>query len=180
MSTSDRQHAEDALVTLRARVDDHFTRTHARHAASMHCHLGCDRCCHVRLTVFGIEAERIAAALRALESDDPELRARIRRQADDPTHADRCALLVDGRCATYQERPLICRSHGVPVLAPSDDGDAAVSCCPLNFEDGAFPRDALLHVEAVNRPLSVMATLWDGEGTRVSLTALARGEAPGG
>ncbi len=176
MSTSDRRHAEHALVTLRSRVDDHFSRARARHAASMRCRTGCEACCHVRLTVFTIEAERIAEALRALEERDPDLRARIRRQADDPTHADRCPLLVDGRCATYSERPLICRSHGLPVVA-DDDGERVTSCCPLNFGDRPFPPDATLNLDAVNRPLAVMATVWDGRGDRVCLADLARGEA---
>ena len=67
--------------------------------------------------MFAVEAAPIRDALAELAVRDPPLRARVRQQADDPAHADRCALLVDGRCAVYDARPLICRSHGLPIAA---------------------------------------------------------------
>lgn len=171
----DREAARSALVVLRTRVDRHFTGARERSPDAMQCRSGCDRCCHARLSVFAIEAERIALALAELAARDPALRARVRAQADDPLHADRCALLVDGRCAVYDERPLLCRSHGLPTVFEHDDGTVSHACCPLNFVDEAPPRESVLRVAAIDQPLAIMARMHDGHGHRVALSDLARG-----
>lgn len=153
------------LVTLRTKVQDHFDQATAATPEAFSCAEGCDSCCHRRFSVFAIEARPIVRALARL---DPDLRERIRQQADDPEHADRCALLVDGRCSVYDARPLICRSHGLPVLV-----DGAVDVCPLNFREHEIPRAAVLNLDALNQPLAMMAELAD-DGQRVELAALAR------
>lgn len=166
------------LVQLRRRVDVHFAEAVARSPAAFTCGEGCAACCHARFSVFAVEAAPIAAALARLAAEDPALRARIRRQADDPAHADRCALLVDDRCSVYGERPLICRSHGLPVLA-----DGRVDHCPLNYASGSPPAASVLKLDAVNQPLAVIATLWQAARSpddpaeppdRIALEALAR------
>lgn len=168
------------LVQLRRRVDAHFDAALARSPAAFQCGPGCETCCHVRIGVFTVEAAPIAAALVRLATSDPALRARVRAQADDPGHADRCALLVDGRCAVYDDRPLICRSHGLPIAADPP----RVDHCPLNFREEAPPRASILRLDAVNQPLSVLATLWDAggrspaEAPRVDLADLARAPDP--
>jgi Fe-S-cluster containining protein len=45
-----------------------------------------------------------------------------------------CAALVDGRCAIYDHRPLICRKYGMPLVDPRQPG--RVSACELNFQRG--------------------------------------------
>jgi Fe-S-cluster containining protein len=147
------------LVQLRRRVDDHFAAAVARTPAAFRCAPGCASCCVGGLGVFEVEAAPIRDALARL---DPALRARLGRQADDPAH-DACALLVDGRCAVYAERPLICRSHGLPVVP---DAGAAPSHCPLNFTADPPPRASILRLDAVNQPLAVLATLWSATGER--------------
>lgn len=174
------------LVQLRARVDAHFDQALARSPDAFQCAAGCDACCRVRIGVFAVEAAPIRAALARLAVADPPLRRRVRAQADDPAHQDRCALLVDGRCAVYAERPLICRSHGLPVAAP-DPTDAAGSLrldhCPLNFQHEPPPRASILRLDAVNQPLAVLASLWaqaepggrsPDPGHRIDLAELAR------
>lgn len=175
MSDDEREAAGSALAELRSRVDAHFDRVAEADADAIACAVGCDQCCHVRLSVFSIEAQRIAAALNRIAGRDPALRGRIRRQADDPSHAGKCALLVDGQCSVYAERPMICRSHGLMVVV--EDGETTEqTCCPLNYrERGPSPGNAL-RLAAINRPLSVMARLWDPQedGRRVELAELAR------
>jgi uncharacterized protein len=164
----DRSHAAAALVVLRARVDAHFEAAKERSPEQFCCGPGCHGCCLPGLGVFGIEAERIRGALRALGERDREARRTVRRQASDESR-DRCALLVDGRCSIYGERPMLCRSHGLPVLGP----DAQVSGCPLNFTTEDPPAPSVLELAAVDAPLAVMAQMWDG-GARVPLADLAR------
>ncbi|MBK7824351.1 YkgJ family cysteine cluster protein [Nannocystis sp.] len=175
------------LVQLRRRVDAHFDAALARSPAAFRCGPGCESCCHVRIGVFAVEAAAIRDALARLGDRDPALRARLRVQADAPDHADRCALLVDGRCAVYDDRPLICRSHGLPIAA-ADPHDPAASLrldhCPLNFRDEPPPRASILRLDAVNQPLAVLASLWDADTThaarspadapRIDLADLAR------
>lgn len=143
------------LVQLRRRVDAHFAAAVARTPEAFRCAPGCAACCHARFGVFAVEAAPIRRALAELARTDPALRARVRDQADDPAHRDHCALLVDGRCTVYAERPLICRSHGLPVAV-----DDEISHCPLNFTAAPPPGPSVLRLDAVNQPLGVMATLW--------------------
>ncbi len=129
-------------------------------------------CCRVRFGVFGVEAEPIARALADLERDDPQLRARVRAQADDPAH-DTCALLVDDRCTVYDARPLICRSHGLAVRV-RDDAGARIDVCPLNYRDAPAPAASVLELAAVEAPLSVIARMYEPDAERIELAALAR------
>ncbi|MCY1058133.1 YkgJ family cysteine cluster protein [Nannocystis sp. SCPEA4] len=179
MSDPDRPALAAILVQLRSRVDAHFAAAQARTPAAFACRSGCDTCCHQRFGVFAAEAEPIRRALADLSVRTPVLRARIREQADDPAHQHHCALLVDGACAVYGERPLICRSHGLPIAVA--DPAPRVDHCPLNFTSGPPPRESVLRLDAVNQPLAVLATLWDradGEGdrppARIALADLAR------
>ncbi|MCR9165456.1 MAG: YkgJ family cysteine cluster protein [Nannocystaceae bacterium] len=158
-----RQAAGEALVTLRTRVDAHFDAAASKAGEAMRCARGCDACCHVDLSVFEVEAARVREALSALPSS---LREAVRAQAEQTEH---CAMLVEGSCAVYDQRPLICRSHGVAVLLE----DGSVDHCPLNFEHTPPPPGTVLDLAAINEPLCVMATLWDGRGARVRLATLA-------
>lgn len=154
------------LVQLRRKVDAHFDAAVARTPSAFACRAGCDACCHQRFGVFAIEAEPLRRALARLARETPELRSRIREQAreqaENPAAPDRCPLLVDGRCAVYDERPLICRSHGLPIAVA--DPAPRIDHCPLNFTDQAPPPASVLRLEAVNQPLSVLAVLWKKAG----------------
>jgi uncharacterized protein len=165
--------AGEALVLLRARVDAHFEAARARTPTAIKCRSGCDECCHVRLSVFTIEAARISRVLSDMSRSDPELRQRIREQVRDPNCADRCPMLIDSCCAIYDERPMICRSHGLPVANVDGDGQLDTRWCHLNFRDIDPPAPSVLALSAVNQPLSVMARMWDGRGDRIELVDLA-------
>ncbi len=185
MTTRDELSA--TLVQLRRKVDTHFAAAVARSPHAFRCADGCDACCHVRIGVFAVEAAPIREALAQLATADPALRTRVRLQADDPAHAHHCALLVEGRCAVYEQRPLICRSHGLPVLAPDPDEPETVQLdhCPLNFTAQPPPRASMLRLDAVNQPLALLARLWtapDAAGRsppgdpRIALEDLARAD----
>jgi len=172
MSELDPSEIRGHLVQLRARVGEHFERAVERTPGAFHCREGCDACCHARFGVFELEAVPIRERLARMAKEDPQLRARVRAQADDLPHANRCALLVDGRCSVYDERPLICRSQGLPLLA-----DDQVDWCPLNFTEEAPPRESVLSLDALNAPLVALARAWSGaELARVELAELARAE----
>lgn len=115
-------------VALRAKVDAHVARVEATHADDMRCGAGCATCCHAELSVLAIEAEAIAAYVEAMPA---AARAALATAAAAPanTLAPRCAALApDDRCAIYPVRPLVCRSHGVPIRTGT-----LVDACALNF-----------------------------------------------
>lgn len=167
--------AAAALIQLRRRVDEHFDAAVARTPEAFTCREGCAKCCHVQLTVHRIEADRVAESLSRLADRDPELRARVAEQGRDPALVH-CSLLVDNRCAVYDERPLICRSHGLPLLVSDGDTKVEVDGCDLNFVGVPVPPRTRLALDAVNQPLSVIAQMWRADGERVALAVLAVAE----
>jgi hypothetical protein len=117
----------DRYRELAAKVDAFFARVAERHASDLRCAAGCDSCCRQRLTVTTVEADAVAELVRALPA---EARARLGRDA----HPDRCAALDDdGRCQIYAARPLVCRSHGVPIRLRAPGSLPVVQACHLNF-----------------------------------------------
>ncbi len=186
-----------ALVQLRARVDEHFAAAVARTPTAFACAPGCESCCHQRFSVFEIEASLLRSALAAIETADPALRQRIRDQASSQEHSGSCALLVDGRCSVYDARPMICRSHGLPIAVERADG-LELDCCPLNFRAQSDasdtndtnrpirrrrrftpepPAQSVLRLDAVNQPLALLGELWhratEKQPLRVELAQLA-------
>jgi Fe-S-cluster containining protein len=79
-------------------------------------------------------------------------------------------MLVDQRCAVYDARPLICRSHGLGVV---ERAGAAAAWCELNYTGAPPPRASLLHLEGLNAPLAMAAALWEAGAPRIGLHELA-------
>jgi Fe-S-cluster containining protein len=165
VSDDPREVAVGGLVQLRRRVDAHFAAAVERTPEAFACREGCSSCC-VRFGVLEIEAERIRGVLARM---DAGVRERVRVQGLDES-ATACALLVDGRCSVYEERPIICRSHGLPIRI-EEDGESRVDVCRLNFVGISAPAPSVLVLDAVNAPLALIGRMWGGE--RISLAALA-------
>jgi Fe-S-cluster containining protein len=156
------------LGELTRKVDAFFARVADRHGEAMQCTTGCSDCCHVRLTITGVEAltirdhvagwpidrRRDLAAIGP--SDRPSVIAGrgagaaggagdLPRQAGDlPRELDRCAALDPaGRCKIYEARPLVCRSHGVPVRL-QQGALPVVQACHRNFTHTTPDPDCIL------------------------------------
>lgn len=111
-----------------------------KHQKHMMCKAGCDLCC-MDYSIFPVEFYSIRERLKEKEyqHDVP------------PTKDERsCVFLKDHKCAIYEERPVICRTHGLPLLYMNEDGDWELSACELNFtefdmdeftEENTFPQD---------------------------------------
>jgi len=63
---------------LTAKVDTFFNRVAGRHGDDMQCGTGCSDCCHVRITVTGVEAAAIREEIAAWT---PEQRAALAANA---------------------------------------------------------------------------------------------------
>lgn len=155
--------AHRALV---ARVDEFERGVRERRAADVACRAGCSACCHAQLTVCDVEAALARESLRAL---DEAARDRLAARLTEP-RADRdpCVMLeLDGRCAIYEGRPLVCRTQGLPlrypegvipvdaVLARARGTGDPVTWCPLNFERAAPGPEDVLDAERVDAMLAL-------------------------
>lgn len=130
----------EELAALHAEVDAAALALALRHADRLQCRRGCHACCIDELTVTRIEAERIRRA-------HPQLLA-----TGAPHPVGGCAFLdAEGACRIYAERPLVCRTQGLPLRMFFEDEAGEIEerrdICPLNLEGG--PPLAALDEEAL-------------------------------
>ena len=118
----------DEYLRLRQWVDVRVAQLEAAHRGHLACRAGCCGCC-VNLSLFTVEMIAIIGELA---------QAGIYTVGFDPGAS--CGWLEGGMCRIYSARPIICRTHGLPVAMPSEEDPQRreVSFCPLNFA-GADP-----------------------------------------
>ncbi|MCD4813307.1 hypothetical protein K8S19_06400 [bacterium] len=85
----------------------------------IHCQKGCSECCTLN-SVAPLEAYVIGRQLSGI----PRISSVCQGQY--------CRFLIEDACAVYPARPIICRTHGIPLDYPDREG---VDVCPLNFRD---------------------------------------------
>lgn len=132
------------------RIATDAKRLTALHGGDITCRTGCTDCC-VNLTVFPVEFHAIRLAMT---------RAGVKLDADAFDPAAVCGFLHEGLCRIYPFRPIICRTHGLPILYLDDASGQytwEVSFCELNFtgrDSLEFTEDTLLNIEGINTELS--------------------------
>jgi uncharacterized protein len=141
---------------LVAKVDAFVERVSGRHAADLRCVAGCAQCCHVRLTITAIEADAISVWAAA---QSPDRRVAIATAAQVAANPTRCAALDDeDRCRIYAARPLVCRSHGIPIRLHAR-GLPVITSCELNFTaagPAAADADCILDQQLVSTTLAAI------------------------
>ncbi|WP_429884471.1 YkgJ family cysteine cluster protein [Geoalkalibacter halelectricus] len=144
---------------LRARVDQWCQKVEADFPTQVRCEKGCASCCR-HLSLFWVEAVALALALEDLPENQAE---RLRERAAEATLDSPCPLLEEGACMLYAARPLICRTHGLPLLL-ENDGDSTVDFCEKNFTDlDALPAQAVLDLNLLNTTLAAINNLFISE-----------------
>ncbi len=135
------------------KIDDLCRGIEERHAAHLSCRKGCDECCR-HLSLFPVEAVALNLALKA--TPEPE-RSRILDLAGKATVDGPCPLLDQGICLLYAARPVICRTHGLPILTH----DSRIDFCPRNFKDiSSLPGDSVVNIERLNTALAGINALF--------------------
>lgn len=129
---------------LIAAVDRLAAQLGSRLHQHIRCGPGCSSCCR-RFSVVPIEAALIGERLNR-EPPAPNVKR----------SGDRCGFLIDDLCSIYVNRPLICRSQGLPIGYVDEMNEQIdVSVCPLNFsKDYQFVHEDLLFLDPSNRLLA--------------------------
>jgi Fe-S-cluster containining protein len=78
-----------------------------------------------------VEAAALRDALDALPEQEAES---IRQHVAQNASGERCPLLSHHRCLLYAARPVICRTHGLPITY-AEDHQHNSDCCPLNMTE---------------------------------------------
>jgi len=179
--------ARARLAELFAKVDAFFDAASRRlpGADGITCHAGCADCCRRRFSVTAVEAEAIAEALAALPA---EARATLAERARSEGEGACPALESDGRCAIYEARPVICRTHGLAIRFRDERSLPVLDACPRNFggrDLAGLPAAAVLDQETLSTVLGAVdaaraAELGRPRGERVEIARILRGEEPVG
>lgn len=113
-----------------------------QHRKHMACKSGCDLCC-MDYSILPVEFYAIRDKLRKASVHAADINL-------NHTEPETCIFLKNHLCTIYQQRPLICRTHGLPLLFVNDDDEWELSACDLNFtkfdigrftEKNTFPQD---------------------------------------
>ena len=140
------------LVELREKVDGFMTRVRDAYPGDLNCRKGCTDCCVTDISVFPVEADAVRA-LFLLQQES--VREKVRGRA---LRGENCVFLLDGECAIYPERPIICRSQGLPLLLEEGKRTA----CHLNFRNRVVEKLAqedVLNLTTLNTLLSIIHRL---------------------
>lgn len=159
-------------LALRAAVDAHAERVLASH--DLACQPGCTACCRQDLSVTVVEADAVFTWLRA-HGAPPQDGSRTvidgHGRFDELSGGQDCSFLAaGGLCGIYPVRPIICRSHGLPL-----EIGGAVDCCPLSLP--LQPSPTVLDLEGLNLRLALTAQLYEvGEGLGASVARVLLSE----
>lgn len=120
------------------------------------CAEGCSDCCTF-ITLFPVEAAALAAALDALPEKEAE---EIRRYVAEHAEGERCPLLRHHRCLLYAARPIICRTHGLPIIYGTGR-ERQIDYCPLNLTGSeSLPGSAIIDLDNLNSLLVAVNALF--------------------
>lgn len=142
-------------LSLLSRVDQLCGKITAQFAEQICCRAGCSGCC-LHLSLFPVETANLVKAVRKLPD---EIKTILSGRIDWPEN-DPCPLLLDDCCTVYDSRPVICRTHGLPLLAELD-GVRTVNCCPENFTGAeSLTGSAVINMETLNSALVAINALF--------------------
>jgi len=124
-------------LQLRNDIDYVCKKLWSIHKTNMICREGCDNCC-MDFGLLAVEYHNIKDSLKI---------------EDTPVNLDysegECPFLVNSSCSIYEHRPIICRTHGYPLLQMGEN-DWDLSACELNFtkvsedyfkDENCYPQD---------------------------------------
>ncbi|MDH4202725.1 MAG: YkgJ family cysteine cluster protein [Phycisphaerae bacterium] len=141
--------AIDIYYRLREEVDSQVAVLEKLHKDWMACRKGCCSCC-LNLSVWPVEFYAILEQMKAAKWPKPQF-----------NEGKECGFLdrEDG-CQIYPFRPIICRTHGLPLAYWQDDSHPpgyGIIFCDQNFDaagDIGFDANNTLNMDQVNEKLA--------------------------
>jgi Fe-S-cluster containining protein len=141
---------------LTARVDALCKAIAATLGEQITCSAGCSSCC-TSITVFPVEASALRVALKSLPDRQAE---EILRHVLEHAEGERCPLLLHHRCLLYEARPIICRTHGLPIVYTTD-GRPSSDCCPHNLTGTeSLPGSSVIDLDKLNTLLVAVNSIY--------------------
>ena len=113
---------------LRTEIDNLSLELDNKHAKHMQCKKGCDKCC-INYSIFPIEFYFILNDLKGKKFID---------EISSVQKENECIFLKNSVCTIYEQRPIICRTHGLPLLFMNNNNEWELSACDLNFTEFDF------------------------------------------
>jgi Fe-S-cluster containining protein len=136
--------------SLIEKLDAHETKLFQKYGEFISCKKGCSACCILE-SVFPVDAFVIYNAIISGEIDHEFLLFE-----ETP---ERCVFLKDSLCSIYSARPVICRTHGYPVLV-----DGKADFCPENFKGlKSIDSEYILDLENLNKALASINIIFQRE-----------------
>lgn len=141
----------DALL---ARVGARCVEIETALSGHMACRKGCSSCC-LNISLFPVEVLRLRLALDSL---DEAQKVSILALASESTDEGPCPLVdTEGACQLYGARPVICRTHGLPILFADESGGRRVDFCPENFKGlESLSGESMVDLDALNQMLTAV------------------------
>jgi hypothetical protein len=165
---NDMLHNYRDLVT---KVDELCRRIAEKFGPQLACSPGCSGCCR-HITLSWVEGFALAKALQELPAAAAD---EIRSRARSASASSPCPLLADDLCLLYTARPIICRTHGLPLLTSDGAGTRRVDFCPENFRGVAtLPGSAVIDLDRLNTALTAINALFVAERFRGTAPATER------
>jgi uncharacterized protein len=135
-------------IQLRDEIDNLCNSLHKLHIEHTLCKQGCHECC-MNFRLLPIEFYSILFLVNNLKYLNLN-----------NTDNESCPFLINHSCTIYQNRPIICRSHGLPILDMDLEGENwELSFCPLNFkrnDDEYFTHSNSYHQDTFNSKLYML------------------------
>jgi uncharacterized protein len=137
-------------LQLREEIDHVCSSLNKIHKKYSNCKQGCDECC-MNFRLLPVEFYSILFSVKELK---------LMNLNDNDTNS--CPFLIKHSCSIYEHRPLICRSHGLPILDMDQEGENwELSFCQLNFkenDDEYFTHSNCYHQDLFNSKLYMLNT----------------------
>jgi len=148
------------IINLQENASAFFEKVINNNNSEMKCGKGCTACCYTSLTVFPVEAARITEYFETLPDLQKEnFKQKLNLPKESGTNllgkqVKPCSFLHEGECLIYPVRPIICRTHGIPLKRLQQD-KILIDLCPLNFQEELPQQEDWLDQDRLNLLLAL-------------------------
>ncbi len=138
----------EEYFTLRNAIDLQCSTLWELYKNNMKCKQGCSKCCE-SFRILPLE-------FHAIQYISPDKTIKINTNAS----KTECVFLVRNKCAIYENRPIMCRTHGFPLVRLNEEAGAyEVSFCDLNFiryKLSKFTEENVIQEDQINSKLFML------------------------